>query len=100
MTSHIQVEREYRKIIDAWDKEARQQNKIFCHTCARNDFNKGILADNWTVYADSIQLISASDIRDVKNQSKILGKMEDYKCPKGHGISFERLRIEAEKNEK
>ena len=90
--SNIQVEREYRKIIETWDEEARKADKIFCHTCARNDWVKGVLADNWQVYAESLKFISSSNIRDTKNQSKILGSMEDYKCPKGHGISKEVLK--------
>jgi hypothetical protein len=90
--SNIQIEREYRKTMEIWDKESREQDKIFCHTCARNDWVKGVLADNWTVYAESLKLINSSDIRDVKDQTKILGSMEDYKCPRGHGISKEVIR--------
>ena len=90
--SNIQVERDYRKIIEEWENQARSQDKIFCHTCARNDWMKGIMNDDWTIYAESLNLIHTSDIRDVKDQTRILGVMEDYKCPKGHGISKEVLK--------
>ena len=87
METVIGEERKYKKIILQWENESREVDKIFCHTCARNDFNKSMLASSWTAYADNLQFLNSYSIRDMKDQSKVIGTMENWKCPKGHGIS-------------
>lgn len=82
-------EKHFRELVHDWDEESKKAGKTFCHTCARFDFVRGKLATNWTAYSE-MEFISSSEIREPK-ENKVLGKMEDWKCPKGHGISVERL---------
>ena len=81
------VEKQYRTKIKIWDEDARKAGKAFCHTCARIDFNNGKLASDWTAYI-TLNLVGTSEIRDQKDNSKVIGTTEDFKCPKDHGISI------------
>ena len=81
------IEKAYREKIKIWEDETRKAGKAFCHTCARVDFNNGKLAANWTDYAN-LDLVGTSEIRDQKDNSKVIGTCEDFKCPKGHGTSI------------
>ena len=81
------IEKQFREKIKDWDNESRKAEKAFCHTCARIDFNNGKLAPDWTVYAN-LALVGTSEIRDQKDNSKIIGTTEDLKCPKEHGTSI------------
>jgi hypothetical protein len=87
MVSVVQEERRYRKIIDAWKQESRQLGKPFCQTCAREDNNKNMLAGTWTEYAN-LEFIRDIQSVDPKNPGKVLEIIKDYKCPRGHGVSF------------
>ena len=82
-----QVNKEFVEKIKNWENNARIGGKVFCHTCARVDFNNGKLASDWTAYAN-LTLIGTSEIRDQKDNFKVIGTCEDYKCPKGHGVSL------------
>lgn len=87
MIEHRIIEKGYREKISKWEDEARKAGKAFCHTCARIDFNNGKLAEDWTTYAN-LTLVGISEIRDQKDNSKVVGTCEDYKCPKDHGTSI------------
>ena len=81
-------EKKYREKIKNWEEEAKKVGKLFCHSCARMDFNNNRLASNWTNYSE-LTLIGTSEIID-KKTNQMIGTMEDFKCPKGHGVSIEK----------
>ena len=81
-------EKKYREKIKGWEIDAKKAGKTFCHACARMDFNNGRLASDWTNYSN-LTLIGTSEIID-KKTNYVIGIMEDYKCPKEHGVSIEK----------
>jgi len=85
--SIVREEREFRKKLNKWDEEAREAKKTLCHTCIRRDYKRGILAPSWEPYSEGFTHLRDVDIRSTKDQSKVIGKMEEYECPKGHGLS-------------
>lgn len=84
--------KEMREKFESWAVKSREKAKPYCPTCARLDANNGKLGEfedytkNMTEVSRSVNMVRESNS---KLETPIKHIMIDYRCPKGHGFSFD-----------
>lgn len=85
-------QKELRNKFESWTVKSREKAKPYCPACAKLDANNGRLKE-FEDYTKSLEEVSrdVSMIREGNSKLEMPIKhiLLSYRCPKGHGFSFD-----------
>jgi len=86
-------EKNYRKLLNKWEKEMRETGKPICTTCARLDINnaeRNLKGKEHYMEGFSEPSICRSMIKehDAPAETPVPYYLIEYTCPNGHGLSI------------
>lgn len=87
VTTAKQEFREYSRHEHKAVERSSRTLKPVCTRCMKLDYTKGEMQPIDHYFNLKYKLVAESDIRHPKDTTKIIGKAQDYRCPKGHGIT-------------
>jgi len=85
--------KKYKTMIEDWTRRARELDAPLCHACVKLDSSMGNLQE-FEEYTKLEQIGRPKPVYH-KRSGKVLGRIVDYKCSRGHGCSVRTMDIES-----